>query len=599
MHPLKERSLLYSLARNRPYLLVMATGVLLALSFPPFPTNFLIFFAFVPLLIVIEEIPPRVFEDKIIFPFKLLAVTLVRLLSFQFLWGKNRGNLIYRRKIISGNAQIFRYSYLAFFIWNLGTCYWLMLTALGAASFSGALTNLVAGVLAITINPVLMTIPFQLFARVRHVLSPVWASLCLAVFWIAFEYLHFNWDLTWSWITLGHALTPWPSLLQYIEFSGILGASAYILGSNVLIYLLVREILVRRKKGIQLWLPAVIWISLPLILNFWILNPERKVFQPTGKLSIRLIQPNFDPFHRGEVLTREERIQRFVNLSTAQSLNGIDLIIFPEDGIPKAIIPDELVSEALLEPLWDIVYNQHTPILTGFTELKFFLKGEKFPVSASPAGKGRHVDAYNAAIVLSEDSPILSHRKAKLVPMVERMPFLENVNRLKTLGIDLTGGWSGFGLPDSLFPLEIRPGLEVGVMICYESEFGDYIRETVLKGADFLAIITNDGWWSNSSGYRQHAGFTVLRAIEMRRDIARAANTGVSLFCDQKGKISAQTEWWTTETLDGEIRLYNQVTFYARNGDYLGWVAGWLTLLILLLSLVLYWNAGRKTAHTS
>lgn len=122
-------------------------------------------------------------------------------------------------------------------------------------------------------------------------------------------------------------------------------------------------------------------------------------------------------------------------------------------------------------------------------------------------------------------------------------------------------------------------------MICYESVYGQYCAQFVKRGARILFVITNDGWWKDTPGYKQHFDYARLLAISLRRSIAQSANTGRSGFIDQKGDAHKTTAWWVPCAVNGKIRENSAVTFYARHGDYIGRIAAFLALLILLLTI--------------
>jgi apolipoprotein N-acyltransferase len=105
----------------------------------------------------------------------------------------------------------------------------------------------------------------------------------------------------------------------------------------------------------------------------------------------------------------------------------------------------------------------------------------------------------------------------------------------------------------------------------------------VKNGANALFIITNDGWWKNTNGYRQHLSLASVRAIETRRAVARSANTGVSCFIDIRGVRTEETKWWTQAVLKGEIIPETRITTYVKYGDYLSATGSILSLIILLI----------------
>ncbi|MEZ4685567.1 MAG: hypothetical protein R3B47_05740 [Bacteroidia bacterium] len=295
----KGRFSFYWWARTRPYPMVMLSGIMLVLAFPPFPFSFLAYVAFVPLLLVMDHTPDRVFEDRFLAAPKGFIITLGRLILWPFfaLFALIRKQPVpkfdrYRRKSISRYAQIFRYAYVAFLIWNVGCCYWLMLTALGVSG-GEKISALSAGLTANLLNPVLMSIPIYLFARLRRTDKSFWMSLSFIFFWLAFEWLHFHWELSWSWLTLGHSQTLYPSFIQYIEYTGVLGISAHILLVNVLVYQMARGWeLVNHRDAILKGGTALLLLLLPFAISWLLKNDNRAMLRPSGSLGVRLIQPN-------------------------------------------------------------------------------------------------------------------------------------------------------------------------------------------------------------------------------------------------------------------------------------------------------------------
>jgi apolipoprotein N-acyltransferase len=214
-----------------------------------------------------------------------------------------------------------------------------------------------------------------------------------------------------------------------------------------------------------------------------------------------------------------------------------------------------------------------------------YKKGERIQASTRTVLEGKDTisyDIFNGAIVVN--SPVHEvYHKGKLVPFTERAPFLSLLGEQE---IDLGGGVGGFGLPDSTFPLTLHTGVKINPMICYESQFGEYAGGQVRQGAQLSAIISNDVWFGPTSGYIQHAYFSVLRAIETRRDIARSANTGMSLFCTSMGHTSDHLTWWKRGTIDKKLNLYTYQTFYVQYGDFIGRIVLCLSFAFLGYTLV-------------
>ncbi|MEO8795646.1 MAG: apolipoprotein N-acyltransferase, partial [Daejeonella sp.] len=131
------------------------------------------------------------------------------------------------------------------------------------------------------------------------------------------------------------------------------------------------------------------------------------------------------------------------------------------------------------------------------------------------------------------------------------------------------GSTGGYGKQDEPSVFYSQSGIGAAPVICYESIWGAYVGDYVKKGAQFIAIVTNDAWWGNTSGKDQHLQYAKLRAIETRRWVARSANTGISAFINQRGDIVKQSKWWTATALKADINLNDEITFYVETGDYI------------------------------
>lgn len=123
----------------------------------------------------------------------------------------------------------------------------------------------------------------------------------------------------------------------------------------------------------------------------------------------------------------------------------------------------------------------------------------------------------------------------------------------------------------------------IAPVICYESVFGEFLNEYIHKGAGAIAVITNDGWWGNTPGYKQHLVYGRLRAIETGRWIMRSANTGISCFINNRGDIIKPTNWWEPAVIKHTIPSTIDSTFYVDHGDYIGKTAVLAFGLFLLL----------------
>jgi apolipoprotein N-acyltransferase len=191
----------------------------------------------------------------------------------------------------------------------------------------------------------------------------------------------------------------------------------------------------------------------------------------------------------------------------------------------------------------------------------------------------------------------ISH-KSILVSGVEKFPFEKYFAFLKKFTLDLGGTNGSLAAAKEATGFTTEDGVKIGPVICFESAFGEHAADLVKRGAQLLVVITNDGWWRDSSGSWQHFGYSRIRAIETRKNIIRSANTGISGFINSRGDVMKKSEINSCVVLSSTVHLNNQITFYTKYGDFIGWVCLSLSGLILINFLIrkLRW-IDRKGFH--
>ena len=187
------------------------------------------------------------------------------------------------------------------------------------------------------------------------------------------------------------------------------------------------------------------------------------------------------------------------------------------------------------------------------------------------------------------------YHKSKLTPAVEKMPFPEYLKFLENFSIDLGGTVGSLGTDDvrKVFITQ-KDSLRVSAAICYESIYGEFFSRFARNGAELIFIATNDGWWGNTPGHRQHFIYARLRAIETRRSIARSANTGISAFINQRGDILQESDYWVPVVLKGTINANDKITYYTHHGDYIARIAGFVSVMLLLIGISLALRKGKR-----
>ena len=480
--------------------------------------------------------------------------------------------------------KLFLYIYPGFLIWNGLSTWWLY----NASPAGGIMTSV--------LNALLMCIPFLLFHITKNQIGNRVGYISLPVYWIAFEYLHHNWELAWTWLTLGNGLAEFPRLIQWYEYTGVLGGSLWILMVNILLFLWLKKYLVNVKSiknippiaYISLILQLFIFGGLPAIISNNIFNN----YSNTGsKIEVVVVQPNIDPYHEKFTVSPIQQLQKLIRLSDSLITPGTDYLIWPETAIPDVYI-DEIDNSAYIKLTKRLI--EKTPdlkLVTGFTAIKEYFGEKKEPTpSARWYSDGTCCyDVFNSAIQINNSSLYQVYHKSKLVPGVESIPYQNTFPFLKDMAIDLGGAFGSLGRQKDRAVFFSKDSTGIAPLICYESVFGEYVTEYVEKGANALFVVTNDGWWGDTPGHKQHLYFSTLRAIETRRSVARSANTGISCFINQKGEILQPTNYWENAVIRHTIKLNDAQTFYVANGDYIGrvaLVASVLQILILISSTV-------------
>ena len=201
--------------------------------------------------------------------------------------------------------------------------------------------------------------------------------------------------------------------------------------------------------------------------------------------------------------------------------------------------------------------------------------------------KGFHYEAFNTALYLAPGEAPQFYHKTKLVPIFERMPFVQYMGFLEGFSLEL-GGYNGTYSNRQARTGFVSRGGSTNILpiVCFESVFGPYCAGHLTEKKGFMCMITNDGWWKNTPGYRFHFNFSPVRAIECRRDLVRVANNGISAIIDSRGMVTAQTPWWKKTTLKGEVHLRRGRTFFARHGDCLGMISLALGIVLIIAGVI-------------
>ncbi|MBR5076708.1 MAG: apolipoprotein N-acyltransferase [Bacteroidales bacterium] len=470
-----------------------------------------------------------------------------------------------------------------FLAWNAATTFWVCNATIGG------------GIFAIVANAAQMLLVWLLFRLAKKRLRGVLPYIFLAVMWIAWERHYFSVQVSWPWLTLGGAFAQSTRTVQWYEHTGMMGGSLWVWASNLGVF----GLLVAVSDGLwQRWnklaracaaVGIILVVAGPVVWSklIWDSYEERS----EGTVDVLILQPDFDPYQKFESLSQATQtailIDQF-NEALAERPTGPVLLLAPETFTGDVMLnrPEDGQTVQMLRKY--IAPHAGAEMLLGAGTYEVFNTRSAPSLLARPYGEVWAV-SHNSALMLAPDRPLEIYHKSKLVVGTEMTPWPKLMVPLdnwlsKKMGVDgLMGRCVGQDEVSLLHFGENR--VPLGCAVCYESVYGEYCTEYVKAGAQAMTIITNDAWWGNTPGYKQHLAFARLRAIELRRDIARCGNTGISCFIDQRGEVLDETEWWARCTLYGSVNLSSEQTAFVRHGDLVGRVC---TLLFLILAAVLF-----------
>lgn len=494
--------------RNSFFLSILS-GLMLGISWPTYGFYFLIFIAFTPLIHLIES---------------------------------------------NKNENIFKltfFSFVTFMVWNIITTHWLYYATLTGMLF------------AIIVNSILMSLIVLASLSIWKKLSYKLSIIFFISLWICFEKFHLNWDFSWPWLNLGNVFSENIKIIQWYEYTGVFGGTLWVLISNFVSYNLLKKLINHENfKSDTIYVSVIILI--PIIVSLIIYT---NIDVEEEKIKTVIIQPNIDPYNEKFNRSNDQNL-RYLESILNDVKNRNSLVILPETYFSDGSLISSLNYSTLIEGLKVIRERYDTEILTGIELYDVFNDSSRVKKYSNRLENNRWLDLFNASIFISEDIDI--YKKSKLVVGIEKMPyknFLEPL--LGTLLIDFGGLSYSRGYQDYRTVFKSNTGTKVAPIICYESIYGEYVSEYVRNGANLLAIITNDGWWNNTEGHKQHLSYARLRSIETRKNIVRSANTGISAVINYRGEILKTIGYEQEGLINKNVGMNDKITFYTKYGDYI------------------------------
>ncbi|MDQ6737647.1 MAG: apolipoprotein N-acyltransferase [Gemmatimonadota bacterium] len=508
---------------RREALAALASAALFAISFPPFPLAVPVLFCLVPVTVLVAQIAD---------------------------WGGH-------------GWEAARAGFWFGFIGYGANLYWIAVALLLYTKL--ALLGYVASL--IWLAPVVgATMAAVYFARK---LTGWPLAILLPIIWTASELaLNYLSDLSFPWLPLGLALAHVPILAQIADISGVRTVSFFIAAVNGLF----ADAWLHRSfvHGAMLRIGAAV-VLITTVASYGAWRMATIELSPIARIAI--VQPDIPEEAKLTTADPTLHVAKLVAMTRAEAARSSpDLIVWPEASLDRFLWQypnwaDSLRSAVAAHP---------TPMIVGFMD-----SGNPLNVPFA---------YYNAALLTDPRgnvSPQPPYRKHYLVPIVERVPFL---NPEWFHGVDYFGGFSR-GTSEEPFSLQFGG---VGVLICYESIFPQLARDYAREGTTVLLNITNDAWFQRSNAPYQHFAHLSLRAIETRLPIVRAANTGISGWIDPLGRVRAETPIFVPRTATYAVEGTSVRTLYVRVGDWIG------SLCLVLTTGMMFgaWRAARFRARS-
>lgn len=519
--------------RPNNFILSLLSAILLSVSWY-FHLTIVIFFAFVPLLIAEDRI--SLTDDP-------------------------------KRKL-----KVFRLALFTFIAWNVLVTWWVFLIQFGKP----------AAVVAFVANGLLMAIVFLIFSNIKYKINKPWAVWLLIPIWIAWEHGHSLWDLAWTWLTIGNVFAFNHQWIQWYEITGTSGGTLWALFVNVLVFTVIKYNTSLKFVSKPI-LKIAAAILLPLLISFCIYGLRTPLSKINRSVNAVIVQPNIDPYNDKFEDAFSVQFEKMLRLTKGKITSETDYLVLPEtfiiDNLDEEVLDQAEAIRFFMDSL--ITPFPRLKIVVGTSSIKFYRNEKDITVTARKHQSGVYFDYFNTALQIDKNGIQIYH-KSKLVPGSELMPFPALLKPLAKLSLEMGGTSGSLGLQKERISFNGENNmLGVAPVICYESIFGDFVTGYVRKGATFIFIITNDGWWGNSPGHVQHLNYARLRAIENRRQIARSANTGTSCFIDEFGNISEPTEWWKEAVIQKNITPNKDLTFFSRFGDLISYTSVLISLILL------------------
>ncbi len=459
-------------------------------------------------------------------------------------------------------GEAFQAGFVFGIVYFFGTLYWInhSINYYGGLSLVSSLAVVLLLCCYLSLYPAVFAYFFSSF--IKKTKLP--ALLIGPVLWVVLEYIRSYAFTGFPWSSIGYSQYKFLALIQISDVTGVYGISFLVLAFNsAVVDLILFNSRVRKMPLFPLSYTLIGIVVLCLVLasslgyGFWRLGQERSGHM----VKASVVQGNIEQDKKWEPAFQKYVMDTYTGLTLEAAKTSPDLIIWPETAVPFFFGDDRKNTEELVE----FQKTLNTPLLFGSVLTKKMKSSEQIFLT-------------NSVLLLDKEGKITyKYDKIHLVPFGEYVPLRSLLFFIDKLVVGI-----GDYLPgDQYIKAETEFG-SFGAMVCYEIIFPGLVRKFYAKNGDFIVTVTNDAWFGKTAGPYQHFSMAVFRAIENRKPVMRAANTGISGFIDSNGRITAKTELFQRQILSAPVRTDDTLSFYSRYGDLFAYFCMVISVLLFI-----------------
>ncbi len=520
--------------KDKRFLWGLSSGILLALSFPPYPFFLFAFIGLIPILTVFNSV---------------------------------------RRKWLL--------VYLVFFIYHYATNWWISSWQKDTDPYL-----FISGFAVAFIHPFLFMFPFLLLHFFSIKLGYKKSLFLFPFIWVLFEWLHSLGDLAYPWLTLGYTQAYNHYLIQISDIGGVWLISFLIVWVNVLIFFAIDS--AKRKHKIafvhfirnKYLLTALGLVFFGYIYGFFRTSQfdAFDLLEKYPKLRVAIVQPNINPWRKWDTSPLHQiEIHQQVQDSLISIYSNIDLVVWSETAI--TFLDLDVNAYHNFEQFHSLIKNKNLSLLTGFADFVIHQTRDsiRFTTKFLYGDTTKPYDTYNSILLLNPigKQEYQIYHKMRLTPFGEQIPYSQILGFAKKF-LEWNVGISSWAKGEEQKILNLRTrtkSANISPIICIESIYPNFVRSSVKLGGNIIAIITNDGWYDHTFGPEQHFLIAQFRAIENRRFVVRCANTGISGFIDPSGKTHHKAIPYRKIGIIADVPILSFSTIYLELGDWICYIS--------------------------